>query len=91
MAGRIRAVYGRDSTVVYPPVDAEFYTPSGQLREDFYLVVGALAPYKRVDQAMEAFRRLLHKTTAVIEVPNFNSDVHSLVDLRAMHAFLFAA
>ncbi len=40
---------------------------------------------------MEAFRRLLPKGVAVIEVPNFNSDVHSLADLRAMHAFLFAA
>ncbi len=40
---------------------------------------------------MEAFRRLLPKGVAVIEVPNFNSDVHSLEDLRAMHAFLFAA
>jgi anion-transporting ArsA/GET3 family ATPase len=40
---------------------------------------------------MEAFRRLLPRGVSVIEVPNFNSDVHSLVDLRAMHPFLFAA
>ncbi len=40
---------------------------------------------------MEAFRRLLAKDVAVAEVPNFNSDVHSLADLRAMHPFLFAA
>jgi len=40
---------------------------------------------------MEAFRRLLAKDVAVVEVPNFNSDVHSVAGLRAMHPFLFAA
>lgn len=38
---------------------------------------------------MESFRSLLPKGVATIEVPNFNSDVHSLADLRAMHPFLF--
>jgi len=38
---------------------------------------------------MEAFRRVLPKGVVAIEVPNFNSDVHSLADLRAMHPFLF--
>jgi anion-transporting ArsA/GET3 family ATPase len=40
---------------------------------------------------MEAFRRLLPKGVVVAEVPNFNSDVHSVAGLRAMHPFLFAA
>jgi anion-transporting ArsA/GET3 family ATPase len=40
---------------------------------------------------MEAFRRLLPKEVAIAEVPNFNSDVHSVAGLRAMHPFLFAA
>jgi len=39
----------------------------------------------------EAFRRLLRKGVTVVEVPNFNSDVHSLEGLCAMHPFLFAA
>ena len=55
---RIRDCYGRDAAVIYPPVDTDFYTPSGQPREDFYLVVSALAPYKRFDLAVEACRRL---------------------------------
>lgn len=38
---------------------------------------------------MEAFRGLLPKGVVAIEVPNFTSDLHSLADLRAMHAFLF--
>jgi glycosyltransferase involved in cell wall biosynthesis len=55
---RIRDCYGRDSVVIYPPVDTEFYTPAPVRREDFYLVASALAPYKRFDLAVEACARL---------------------------------
>jgi glycosyltransferase involved in cell wall biosynthesis len=55
---RIRDCYGRDSVVIYPPVDTEFYTPAPVPREDFYLVASALAPYKRFDLAVEACSRL---------------------------------
>jgi len=55
---RIRECYGRDSTVIYPPVDTEFYTPVDVPREGFYLVVSALAPYKRFDLAVEACAKL---------------------------------
>src|SRR5712664_775864 len=36
---RIRACYGRDSRVIYPPVDTDFFHPAAVTREDFYLVV----------------------------------------------------
>ncbi|MBY0455794.1 MAG: glycosyltransferase, partial [Gemmataceae bacterium] len=55
---RIRDCYARDAAVIYPPVDTEFYTPTHQKREDFYLVVSALAPYKRFDLAVDACARL---------------------------------
>jgi glycosyltransferase involved in cell wall biosynthesis len=55
---RIRECYDRDSTVIYPPADTEFYTPAVVPREDFYLVVSALAPYKRFDLAVEACKKL---------------------------------
>lgn len=55
---RIQACYGRGSIVIYPPVDTQFYTPSDQPREDFYLVVSAFAPYKRIDLAIAACNRL---------------------------------
>jgi len=58
VADRIGRAYGRDAKVVYSPIDADFYTPSNQSREDFFLMVTALSPYKRVDLAMEAFRQL---------------------------------
>ena len=58
IAGRIAECYGRKSAVIYPPVDTEFYTPDAVSREDFYLCVSALAPYKKIDLAIEACRRL---------------------------------
>jgi glycosyltransferase involved in cell wall biosynthesis len=39
-------------------VNTHFYSPNNQPREDFFLVVGALSPYKRVDLAVEAFNEL---------------------------------
>ncbi|MBN2023967.1 MAG: glycosyltransferase [Pirellulales bacterium] len=58
VAGRIRECYDRASQIIYPPVDTDFYTPADVAREDFYLYIGALAPYKRVDVAIEACNRL---------------------------------
>lgn len=57
VAGRIRRYYGRPSKVLPPPVDTAFYRATGGARERFVLVVAALAPYKKVDSAIEACRR----------------------------------
>lgn len=60
---RIRECYNRESVVIYPPVDTDYYTPAEPgaappARENFYLVVSALAPYKRADLAISACQRL---------------------------------
>ncbi len=56
IAERIRRCYGRPSDVIHPPVDvARFRIDDAP--GDYYLVVSALAPYKRVDLAIEAARR----------------------------------
>jgi glycosyltransferase involved in cell wall biosynthesis len=56
VADRIRACYGRAATVIPPPVDLDTFTPDPSIpREDFYLCVGELVPYKRFDRAIEAF------------------------------------
>jgi glycosyltransferase involved in cell wall biosynthesis len=55
---KIRSYYQRESTVIAPPVNTQFYLPGKELREDFFLIVGALSPYKRVDLAVEAFNEL---------------------------------
>jgi glycosyltransferase involved in cell wall biosynthesis len=54
---RIDRCYGRESRVIQPPVDTEFYHPAPTPkppREDFYLCVSALVPYKNLDQAVLA-------------------------------------
>jgi glycosyltransferase involved in cell wall biosynthesis len=57
VAERIRRYYNRGSTVVYPPVDTEFYQPDPARRPDpYFLIVSALVPYKRVDVAIDAAR-----------------------------------
>src|SRR5262245_56883644 len=55
---RIRECYGRESTVIYPPVDTDFHRPARATRDDYYLIVSALAPYKRIDLAIEACKQL---------------------------------
>ena len=60
VAGRIRRYYNRGSTVVYPPVDTGFYRLPDDRRQprSGFLVVSALVPYKRLDIAIEACRRV---------------------------------
>ncbi len=54
---RIQRCYGRSSEVIYPCVDLDFHRPLQLPREDFYLVVSALVPQKRLDLAIEAFNQ----------------------------------
>ena len=56
VAGRIHRYYNRDATVVYPPVDTEFYRPSDVAPDRHFLIVSALVPYKRIDLAIDACR-----------------------------------
>ncbi len=57
IAERIHRAYGREADVLHPPVDTQRFGISDAV-EDFYLVVSALTPYKRVGLAVEAARRL---------------------------------
>jgi glycosyltransferase involved in cell wall biosynthesis len=66
---RISRCYDRTSRVVPPPVDADFYSPDHSPRDGGYLVVSALVPYKRIDQAIEACRRLGVPLTVIGEGP----------------------
>ena len=54
---KILEYYGRESQVIYPPVDLSLFKP-GDTKADFYLMVGAFAPNKRVDLAVHAFNQL---------------------------------
>jgi glycosyltransferase involved in cell wall biosynthesis len=56
VAGRIRRYYGRDAAVIPPPVDTAFFTPGTDAPGGYDLVVSALAPYKRLELVLEAYR-----------------------------------
>ena len=58
VAGRISRYYNRAASVLYPPVDVEFFTPGGAPPDAYFLVVSALVPYKRIDVAIQAARQL---------------------------------
>lgn len=58
VAARIAEAYDRPSEVIYPPVDCDYFTPGDVERDDYYLCVSALVPYKRVDLAIAACRKL---------------------------------
>ena len=53
---RITRYYTRDSKVIYPPVDLERFNPlPDSEKRDYYLIVSALVPYKKIEIAIEAF------------------------------------
>lgn len=54
--GRIKKYYGRDSAILYPPVDSSKY--SCKKYGDFWLSVNRLYPEKRIELQIEAFRSM---------------------------------
>ncbi|MGG7566707.1 glycosyltransferase [Rhodovulum sp. DZ06] len=53
---RVKRVWGRDSTVVHPPVDLAAYRPAEEAPGEHYLFLSELVSYKRPDLAIEAVR-----------------------------------
>ena len=57
---RIRKYYDRDAIVIHPFVSDDFFSrPIETEREDFDLIISALAPYKRLDLAIDCARPLV--------------------------------
>lgn len=62
IADRIKRIYGRDSIVVHPPVDTDYFVPEeGDSRKDYYLFTGQLISYKRPDLALQACLKMKKK------------------------------
>jgi glycosyltransferase involved in cell wall biosynthesis len=106
VARRIKKIYGRDSAVIYPPVDIDKFELETE-KENFYLTASRLVPYKRVDLIVEAFSNTDRKLIVVgdgpdmdkikkkagknVEILGYQPD-EILVDLmRKAKAFIFAA
>jgi glycosyltransferase involved in cell wall biosynthesis len=104
---RIKKVYGRNSVVIYPPVNvARFELKSGC--EDYYIAASRLVPYKKIDIIAQAFSLMPSKKLIIVgdgpeaaRIKAICSDnIHflgyknnsSLVELiQGARAFVFAA
>ncbi len=107
ISGRIKRIYGRDPTVIYPPVDIENFRLWTK-KEDFYLTASRMVPYKKIDLIVEAFSKMPEKRLVVIgdgpdfkkikskaakniELPGYQP-VNALKDyMQRAKAFVFAA
>jgi len=55
IAARIQRAYGRHASVIYPPVDTEYFTPGTGPRGAHYVIASRFVPYKRMPMLVEAF------------------------------------
>jgi glycosyltransferase involved in cell wall biosynthesis len=67
VASRIEKYWRRDSTVVHPPVNVDPLLEIERDPGDYYLALGRVVPYKRVDLAVAACRRLGRKLKVIGE------------------------
>ena len=65
VAQRIWKTYRRPAEVIHPPVDTEAFSLYTQ-KEDYYLTVSRLVPYKRIDLIVEAFAEMPDRELIVV-------------------------
>ncbi|MBD3843544.1 MAG: glycosyltransferase family 4 protein, partial [Campylobacterales bacterium] len=106
IARRIKKVYGKESTVVYPPVDVEKFKLCEQ-KEEFYMTASRMVPYKKIDMIVEAFSKTNKKLVVIgtgpdmekikakagknIELLGYQSDEVMIDMMQKAKAFIFAA
>jgi glycosyltransferase involved in cell wall biosynthesis len=65
VARRIKKIYAREATVIYPPTDVSKFKLYSD-KENFYLTASRMVPYKRIDLIVEAFSKMPQKKLVVI-------------------------
>jgi glycosyltransferase involved in cell wall biosynthesis len=65
---RVKRYFGRDATVLYPPVETARFAPAAV--GDEYVVLSELMPHKRIDLAIAAFNELRLPLTVVGNGPD---------------------
>lgn len=76
---RIKKIYQRKSKVIHPPIKVQKYRNLEAERGDYYITVGRLVPYKRVDLLVETFNQLPDKKLYILGSGN---DMDRLKDLK---------
>lgn len=73
VAERIAKVYRRRAVVIHPPVNLSRFQLQ-EYKDDYFITVSRLVPYKRVDLIVEAFRQMPHRRLIVIgDGPEFRA------------------
>ena len=70
IAERIRNAYGREATVIYPPVDLDRFKVR-EKKEDFFLAASRMVPYKKMDLIAEAFSEMRLPLVVIGDGPDF--------------------
>ncbi len=107
IANRIRKIYGRNSTVIYPPVDVHKFESVSE-KENYYVTASRMVPYKRIDLIVRAFSSMPDKRLIVIgdgpemkrikslaakniEIVGYQTDDNLKKYIQKAKAFVFAA
>lgn len=69
VAQRIKKIYGREAFVIPPPIDVNRFHMSDEI-DDYYLVLSRLMPYKRIDLAIEACKRINRRLIIIGDGPD---------------------
>jgi glycosyltransferase involved in cell wall biosynthesis len=67
---RIKRAYGKDAAVIYPPVDIDRFKLSDK-RDNYFLAVSRMVPYKRMDLIVEAFSQTGLPLVVIGDGPDF--------------------
>jgi glycosyltransferase involved in cell wall biosynthesis len=69
VAQRIKKIYGREAFVIPPPIDVQRFQMADEV-DDYYLVLSRLMPYKRIDLAIEACKRMNRRLIIIGDGPD---------------------
>ena len=78
VAQRIKNIYGREAFVIPPPIEVNRFHMSTDI-EDYYLVLSRLMPYKRIDLAIQACKRMNRRLIIIGDGPD-RSRLEKLAD-----------
>ena len=106
IARRIKKIYGKESKVIYPPVDIDKFQLY-EKKDDYYFTMSRMVPYKKIDLIVEAFSKTDKKlvvagtgpdfekikklATPNIELLGYIDDSEAIKYMQRAKAFVFSA